>query len=304
VIVSDLRRSELARRLRSGELLLQTGPFVSRIQSSIDLVRTGIETLYGQFPVLEESPFADFHVALTRPNSLRRWVRPQVSFLFDHWPPFKPLPLDQAFAMFEWGMNWCVVNYAHNYLILHAAVVEKNGHALIMPAPPASGKSTLCAALASSGWRLLSDELTIFSLGDGSVVPLPRPVGLKNESIQVVRSHFPDATIGRSSHDTSKGTVAHMAPPVSSVRLQRQNAMPAWILFPKYTAVHPLELSTTTKTATLMRLIENAFNYTVLGKVAFECLCRVVDCSECYTLEYSDLDNAICKINELAITRS
>jgi predicted ATPase len=31
---------------------------------------------------------------------------------------------------------------------------------VILPAPPGSGKSTLCAALVTRGWRLLSDELT------------------------------------------------------------------------------------------------------------------------------------------------
>lgn len=283
---------------------LQTGPFVCRIQSSIAAVQAGIAILYADFPLMDEAPFADFHVALTRPRGLRRWFRPQVRFLFDNWAPFKPLPLNQAFAMFEWGLNWCVVNHAHNYLVLHAAVVEKDGHALVMPAPPVSGKSTLCAALVSSGWRLLSDELTIICLDDCSVVPLPRPVGLKNESIEVIRRYFPGATLGPTVHDTSKGTVAHMAPPVASVRQQRQQSKPAWILFPKYTAGHPFELSVQPKAVTHASLIENAFNYTVLGKRAFECLGQLVDNSACYALEYSDLDHAIVELNHLELPGS
>jgi predicted ATPase len=47
--------------------------------------------------------------------------------------------------------------------MLHAAVVEKNGKALILPALPGSGKSTLSAALAMNGWRFLSDEFTMIS---------------------------------------------------------------------------------------------------------------------------------------------
>jgi predicted ATPase len=33
-------------------------------------------------------------------------------------------------------------------------VVERDGHALILPAMPGSGKSTLTAALVQRGWRL------------------------------------------------------------------------------------------------------------------------------------------------------
>ena len=51
--------------------------------------------------------------------------------------------------------------HAHQYLIIHAAVVEKNGLAAILPAPPGSGKGTLTAGSVLSGWRLLSDELTL-----------------------------------------------------------------------------------------------------------------------------------------------
>jgi len=299
VKIADLKPSDLTERLERGELFLETGPFLSRIQTSIKSVQSGIALLYAGFPVHSDVPFADFHVSLVRPASLRRWYRPQVSFKFDGWAPFKPLPLSQAFAMFEWGMNWCVVNHAHHYLVLHAAVVEKNGCAMIMPAPPGSGKSTLCAALVSSGWRLLSDELAVISLETNGLTPLPRPVGLKNQSIEVIRQRYPGVAIGEEARDTTKGTVAHMQPPQVSIAKQDTEAKPAWILFPRYTPEHPLELQPFSKAQSLLKLIENAFNFTVLGRRAFDCLRQVVDSSDSYTLEYSSLDDAIAQLNAL-----
>jgi len=301
VIVADLPESGLVQRLEQGRLFLGTGPFISRIRTSIASVQSGIALLYAGFPVYDDAPFADFHVALARPRNPRRWYRAQVNFQFDGWTPFKPLPLSQAFAMFEWGMNWCVVNHAHRYLVLHAAVVEKNGRAMIMPAPPGSGKSTLCAALVASGWRLLSDELAIISPETTSLVPLPRPVGLKNQSIDLIRQRHPEIPVGKEAWDTAKGTVAHMQPPLASVSGQGEEAMPAWILFPKYTAGHSLELETYSKAQSLLRLIENAFNFTVLGLRAFDTLSRVVDCSDCFTLEYSNLNDAIARLDALEI---
>lgn len=91
------------------------------------------------------------------------------------------MPVGHAFPQLEWAMNWCISTQANFYLLLHSAVIERNGFAAIMPAPPGSGKSTLCAALINRGWRLLSDELALISLHDQNIYPLARPVGLKND---------------------------------------------------------------------------------------------------------------------------
>lgn len=57
----------------------------------------------------------------------------------------------------------------------------------IVPAPLDSAKRTLCAALVGKGWRLLSDELALVRLDTGELVPLPRPISLKNASINIIR---------------------------------------------------------------------------------------------------------------------
>ena len=81
--------------------------------------------------------------------------------------------------MLEAGLNWCIGNLAHQYLVIHSATLERGGRALLMPAPPGSGKSTLCAALITRGWRLLSDEFALVDPATGLLVPVPRPVALK-----------------------------------------------------------------------------------------------------------------------------
>ena len=78
---------------------------------------------------------------------LRRHLRPQAILRCDGRVPFKPLPMAQAMPMLEWGLNWVISSHAHDCLVLHAAVVERDGQALVLAADPGSGKSTLCAAL-------------------------------------------------------------------------------------------------------------------------------------------------------------
>lgn len=301
----QLPSAELQRQLAGAGVWLRTGPFSLKVQTRIPSVAEGLAELYGQFEVRNaHEAFADFHVSVNPPANLRRWLRPQAAFSFDGMQPFKPLPRDQAFPMLEWGLNWCVSTQAHQYLIIHAAVVEKNGLAAILPAPPGSGKSTLAAGLVLSGWRLLSDELTLIDRRTGLIHPLPRPVSLKNKSIDVIRQFAPDVHINRASHDTVKGTVAHMRPPRDSVRRQHETARPGWVIFPKWEAGVAATLAPRSQAQTFMFLAQNAFNYSHLGADGFRVGTALIDQTACYDFHYSALDEAIATFDRLAERRT
>ena len=302
MIVSELSCEDLDNRLAGPGLRLRTGAFVTCAQSSIGSVAAGIRQLYADYRLAEDSEFCDFYVRLALPGNLRRWWRRQVLFSFDDHAPFAPLPYAHAFPVFEWGLNWCVSQHCHNYLIVHAAVVERSGYAAIFPAPPGSGKSTLCAALVNRGWRLLSDELTLIDLDDSTLTPLPRPVSLKNQSIEVIRRFAPDAVLSRPVADTLKGTVAHMKPPLNAVRREADRARPGWIIFPRYEAGSATKLGALPKSDTFMKLADNCFNYSLLGTRGFDALVEVVDSSDCFEFCYSDLDEAILAFDALAKT--
>ena len=299
----QLSPADLRRQLAGQGLWLRTGPFSLRVQSRLPRVAEGLTELYGQFEVRDSrQAFADFHIEVNAPGVLRRWFRPQVNFTFDGELPFKPLPLDQAYPMLEWGLNWCVSMHAHQYLIIHAGVVEKNGLAAILPAPPGSGKSTLTAALVLSGWRLLSDELTLIDRKTGLIQPLPRPVSLKNESIPLICAFSPGAFVNRESHDTAKGTVAHMRPPKESVRRQLEPARPGWVIFPKWEAGAATTMTPRSQAQTFMFLAQNAFNYSHLGADGFRVGTGLIEQAACYDFHYSRLDEAIAAFDRLADT--
>lgn len=238
----------------------------------------------------------DFRIDIASPSLLRRWFRPQVNFNFDGVRPFKPLPINQAFAMFEWGLNWVIANHAHQFAIVHAATVEKNGRGYIFPGAPGSGKSTLCAALVCRGWRLLSDEMALISLSDGLIWPIPRPVSLKNASIEIIRKFEGGAVLGDIVADTAKGNIAHMRPPKASVMASKVPAAPFAVVFPTYRAGAKTEYLEISKGQTLMRLAENCFNYPVLGAAGFNCLADAVEQSRCHTAVYSELDDIIASL--------
>jgi len=291
--VAALSGRELRARLAGDGLAVRTGPFSTLIRSPIEPLAEGIALLYGDYPLLEEPGFADFHVRLRRSGGLRRWYRPQVHFDVDGLEPFEPLPEEHAFPMLEWALNWCISTRAHSYLMIHAAVVERDGLAAILPAPPGSGKSTLCAALVNRGWRLLSDELALFRPEDGLLVPAPRPVSLKNRSIDIIRDYVPGAVLSRPVANTTKGTVAHLKAPSASVARAGEPARPAWVVFPKYEAGAATSLEPIPRARAFMRVAENAFNYSQLGARGFHTLGGAMDGCASFDFRYSDLDEAI-----------
>lgn len=290
--LGDLTHSQLRQRLAHGGLSVRTGPVVSRIRSRLPAVADGVALHYAAHPLEPDDGFADFHVQVRRPAGLRRWLNPQVVFHFDQATPFAPLPGDQGFPMLEWGLNWCITNHCHQWLTLHAAVVERDGLALILPAPPGSGKSTLCAGLVHRGWRLLSDELTVIDPADLSILPVPRPVSLKNASIDVIRQFAPETAFSRVVHDTTKGSVAHFRPPLSAVEQADQRARPAWLVLPRWQAGALTSLRPLSKARGLMQMVDNAFNYNVHAAAGFETLAAMADRCNAFEFTYSDLEDA------------
>lgn len=291
--VGQLSQRDIARQLAHGGLTLKIGSFDVCLSSNLPNVAEDLHRLYADYELSTEQGVVDFYVTVKPPSRLRRWLRPQVQFYLDANSPFKPLPLAQGFAMFEWGLNWCIASNAHQYLNIHAAVVERNGKALILPGTPGSGKSTLCAGLVSQGWRLLSDEMTLIGLDTGLVHPIPRPISLKNESIDIVRSLSSDIYIGQTVMDTAKGTVAHMRPPLASVRAGEETATPAFIVFPKYTKGAQTCLAPIGQGRTLLQTAENSFNYHVLGAEGFSVLANVVAQCGCFEFTYPSMSEGI-----------
>ena len=304
--LADFTVTDLNQQIYGPGLVITVGPFSIRVRSTVPEVSSGLHLFYEQYSLVDDADFSDFHIGIEPSRGLRRWYRAQVNFSFDGYLPFKPLPKDQAFAFFEWGLNWCITSHAHQYLIIHAAVVEKEGFAAILPAPPGSGKSTLCAGLVSRGWRLLSDELTLVPVDclNGSdqenVIAIPRPISLKNESIDVMRRFAPQELIGSVVWDTAKGSVAHMRAPADSVKRSDEMAQSRWIIFPKFKLASQTNCESRTKARSFMEIAQQSFNFNVLGNTGFNILENLISRCDCYDFTYSNLDEAVDFFDSLA----
>jgi HprK-related kinase A len=293
LLVSERPVEKINAELNCSGLRFKTGIFNVSVKSNIPAVARHIRHFYSHYDYKNEADFIDLHVKVNSVGGCRRFYKPQVSFSFDGYEPFVPLPLSQAPAMFEWGLNWCIANTAHHYLIIHSAIIEKDGYGLIMPGTPGSGKSTLCAALVNRGWRLLSDEMALLSLADGLIYPSPRPVSLKNKSINIIKDFASNAVFGDVIPGTLKGDIAHMLPPQSALTEQSTPVKPAFLVFPHYKENAEKKFIELSKARTLMALAEHAFNFNILGEEGFDSMSNMIGRVKCYDFTYADLTTAL-----------
>lgn len=288
------------KQARQGCLYIDQGAATLRIRSSLQDFIQVLHRLYGNFPSLPvDTHFADHHVELRRGRGLRALFRPQSRFLTEGRQPFDPFPIDGALPLFEWGVNWCFAQSAHQYVLLHAGVLAKGDRAIIMAAPPGSGKSTLAAAMMLRGFRLLSDEFGVLRPDTGDLIAMLKPVALKNQSVEVIRAFSDQAVIGPLFPGTRKGDVAHLAPNEASADAIHRPARPALVIFPSFEAGAALDSRRLPGEDAFAHLAFNSFNYHLLGAIGFEAVADVIAACPAYALRYSDLDAAIGQIDRL-----
>lgn len=279
---------------------VQIGPFNARIRTDVSSLNEVLYRFYADYPLLGADAVYSFHARLQTRRAVPRMYRRLVRFSVDGRKPHEDMPAAQALPVLEWGLNLVIALRSHCFLMLHAAVLERNGSALVLPASPGDGKTTLCAGLSHRGWRTLSDEFGLIRPDTREMIPVPRPMALKNDSIDIIRGFAPDAWIGPATPNTRKGTVAHLVPTSASVSRQSESAPATLIVFPRWVAGAPLSLQEVPKAEAFMLIANNAFNYELLGEAAFRTVRDLASSASCYRLIYSDLEEATTRLSELA----
>ena len=283
----------LAAALRGNGLWLDVGLVTMRVRSNVPALAEQLHRVYRNFPLRTNESWADLHLELERARGWRGRVRPQVRFGCDGQSPFEPFPADSPLPLLEWGANWLIGRRMNHVLLLHAGVLERDGLALVMPAIPGSGKSTLTSALSLHGWRLLSDEFGAFEPERAVFLPVLKPAALKNASIDILRQLAPDAQIGPSFPKTRKGTVAHLSPSADAVAGVHRPALPGAIVLPKWQEGSATRFDPVTPSEVFAELAFNAFNYNLLGRPGFQSVVLLSRLCPAWRLTYSRLDEAM-----------
>lgn len=298
MMVRQVSFEEFSSLISSHGIRVRLGPFNIQISTKSIVLAGHLHSLYGDYRLVENE-IAEFHVSIVAVRPKKKPFSPHVRFLIDGQSPFSIFPIEQALVALEWGVNLVLAARINHLLLFHSAVVERNGHVVLFPAWPGSGKTTLCTVLVHRGYRLFSDEFGLMDPQKKGFFPIPRLMPLKNESIQVIRDYLPEAMLGHEIPNTHKGTIAHVRPPKESIMRSEETAKAKWIVFPKWVAGSSLSLEPLPDSEAFLLLASNSFNYEVLGEASFQAVTHLVRTSSCYKLVYSDFDDVISVMNDL-----
>jgi len=269
---------------------INTHPFTFRVSTDIDSLAENIHLLYGD--ILDDvgsQALPTYDIEVRNSSLIRKFFKAQSQFFCDQREPFLPMPIDKVLAMFEWGLNWVVSAHEYQHVILHSAVLAKNDKAILFPAPPGSGKSTLTSWLSHNGWRLLSDEMALITPNSNKVTPFVRPICLKNNAISLAKDWFPNGRFSQVSPNTHKGDVIHLSPPEASWNARHRDAEVVAIVYPQYSKDVFCDVYELTQAEAFSSLTTNAFNYGVLGKNGFSTLTNLVEHSKNFEVKYNNL---------------
>lgn len=271
--------------------VLNTHPFTFRVTTDIQKVASSLKLLYGDVLEVDSAVLLpSYDVDIKHASLVRKLLKPQCQFFCDQREPFLPMPIDKCLAMFEWGLNWVVSAHEFRHVILHSAVLAKGNKAILFPAPPGSGKSTLTSWLSHNGWRLLSDEMALMTPNSAEVTPFVRPICLKNNAIDLAKEWFPDGRFSHISPNTHKGDVIHLSPPLASWQERYTTAEVVAIVYPQYSANTYCDIYELTKAEAFSTLTTNAFNYGVLGGTGFTTLTNLIEKSKTFEVKYNNLE--------------
>ncbi len=298
MLIGEIPRAALEQRLRGAGLHVNTGAFTTEMRIELPWLIDEFVQMYARYPVEEPPGIDDARIEIAAPSWWHRHFQKQAMAKAGSMV-FEPVPADHAFTLLESVLNWAAAGSEVSPLVIHSAVLERDGRALIMPAPSGSGKSTLSAALAWRGWRLLSDEMAVFCFEDGRIRPNPRPVSLKNRAIDLVAAFEPRARFSRTYRATHKGDIAYMEPPPGAIERAEELAVPGLVVGPTYREGAPATLQALDKAEGFRWLVDNSVNYSSMLKTGFDMLTEVVERCGMYLLTYSNLDEAIGLLDRL-----
>lgn len=270
---------------------VRIGPVGFRVGSDWRKPIAQLEQLYAGYPAPDDG-VPEFSVRLFAARPWRRGLRPTVTIGGDFvLPEAAPLPLAQGLLAAEMGMNLQMALGQRRFVLLHAAVLERDGEALVLTGVSGVGKSTLAALLSAHGWRLMGDEFALLDPETGLLHAFPRLVSLKNASIATLEAELPPTRFGPVMAGTPKGRIRHLVPDAAAVAAMDTPARPRLILFPSFgqdaaaREVLPSEA--------FVRLTQASTNYVALGERGFAALTALVTSVVARAIDYPDTASAV-----------
>lgn len=197
----------------------------------------------------------------------------------------------------EWLLHNC-----RDSIVVHAALLSKNGKGVVIVGPSFAGKSTLATALWRNGWSLMSDDLVFVDTLARTAAPAPRRVSLRSGSKDLVgESAWNEISKTPSCLETDKGLFFHPHE-VSGKEKERTTPLSAIFFLARIdTILDPAEVRVINPAKGALSLLPYSFNIRTLPFVeALRRITPLLDQVPAYDLGRGEL-NAMVSAVEVTI---
>jgi hypothetical protein len=208
-----------------------------------------------------------------------------------------------ALGWVVWDVNRSAADAGAGHLLFHSGAVEADGTGVLFPGASGSGKSTLTAGLVRAGLGYLTDELAAVHMTSGKLVPYPKPITVKPGSFAVLADIGPDAGPACGSRPlegqewqvpVGEGTGRAIGTPCS----------PGFVIVPRHEAGADTTLTPLSDTQAFFGLAVNAVNLAAHGSAGTRVLGRLARECQCFSLIFSDLNEACRQVLELVARKA
>jgi len=202
-------------------------------------------------------------------------------------------------------LDWVIIDSTRRaidanerFVALHAAVVSDGHRAVVMAAPPDSGKTTLGAGLTRTGFHFLGDEVALVDTVSGWVHPFLRPLLIEPPSMAVLTGLLPElpARCERFRHRRYQVTAQDLRPDSTG-----DPCPVGFVVFPAYRPGSVTHMRAISRATALMRLGEQTFHRARIARAGIKTLADVVAGAECFELPIGDLHEAILAVQSLFV---
>lgn len=185
--------------------------------------------------------------------------------------------------------------------LLHAGACGFESRAIIFPAASHSGKTTLAAALMHSGGRFLSDDSV--ALTDSFGIPaMPFALAIREGSWRVLANRLPN--LNKIDAFSRFGQQVRFLPPTPVGECSQIAVEAVALVFTRYVIdVEDARVEAIDTLEALVRLRESGF-WVAHNRTSIADFLNWIEKLRAYTMTYSDLDQAVVKIREIAARSS
>ena len=173
---------------------------------------------------------------------------------------------------------------------IHAGAVERDGKALLLPAPAGSGKTLLVLGLVKKGFKFLSDDVALVHLDRAFLQPLPMSPVVKGYAFSLLRAL--DLSVGADIYRN----------PLNGEKLYYFNlteispnpvGVPSpvrFVFFPHHDPAVKSSLRPISRAEAAARIIKNSLNFDVSANCFIDLVTRLVSKAECFDLWFKQID--------------